>query len=193
MLRESQRECHDFLITTFGNEYRVVTTTVGIAANLDRNALTGYTRIYRVACRFSNVSKPFRRIDTENGVFDLTPRSWDVSTDLQVKITKVLDDSYLVLVYPTPTSAQVLRVSATLGPGTFSLSTAINGVGYDEYLVLDTMVKLHEMEESDGSTAMAKLERLKNQIENESEPINVGQAQTIQDVRSADAYRFGRY
>lgn len=86
---------------------------------------------------------------------------------------------------PTPQQAETLRVWYVPAVGTLSEGTdQLDGVnGWEEYVVVDAAIKCMLKEESDPSQLVARRARLAKRIEDMSEERDVGQPDTIQDVR----------
>lgn len=201
MIRESQRELHDFMIASFGVEYFAVTGTLTIAANSASVAPTHFiaARVHRVSAIFDKLSVPLRRRDLSNEVVDMTPIAWNAGMDLQVRIATLGplglvagSDPYpqiILYVHPVPATTQLIHIVFTESAGSLSLSTAVNTLGYDEYLVLDCMAKLKEMEEVDASTVLAQKDRLRAAIEQTATPLDMGQPAVISDARGAGTER----
>jgi hypothetical protein len=194
MLRESQRELHDFLTVTYGDEYRVLTQTIATTAGISGYTMTSVSRVHRLATRFSSRSVPFRRVQLQSETMDHTSTTWEEGTDFSYRLTRHTDvngdPTTLLWVYPVPSAAYVMRLVYTASPATLSLSTAINTLGFDEYLALDVMIKLRNMEEIDASDLVQKLERLKQQIQTDAPPLDMGQPQVINDARSTHGGRW---
>lgn len=207
MLLESRRELFDFMVSVHNGSYRLayvlINTIPGVNAYViqwDPDATLGdligvnVERVVRVAVQVDGVSMPLSRANVESDVYPTETVQWQRGVDMSYRISSgffagEMFDRILYL-YPVPSNAVVLELLCVAGPGgteSVSLTGIINDLGYDEYLVLDGMIKCLQMEESDPSVAIAQKDRLIQRIQNEAAPIDDTQAPTIQDVRSRDS------
>ena len=200
MIRASQRDLVNLLVSVHQGDYNVFTATAAVAAGATFTA-TGQTgtllgpilRVLRVSVDIDGVSVPFRRLGWDNEARNESNQPWTRGTDLRYRFTKYTpNDSDIIHFQPPPDTAQVLSIVYVSGPGTLSLSTSVNFVGHDEYLILDGMIKCLDMEESDTS----QIERRKAQyiaaLEQTYTPLDIGAPAVISDARNRDADIWGR-
>ena len=192
MLRQSQYELLDLLISLHNGNFREATLTQAITAGTNSATIAGAYRLVRCSVDFDSASVPMRPWERESSYIDRTSQPWTSTTDLRYRYLHMVghDEAQITIqVYPTPTTTQILRVVHIVGPGTLSISTAYNTVGNDEYLVLDTMIKCIQAEEGDAGAVERKKAGYVEMLTNHAQPLDVGQAHTIQDVRTVSSNR----
>lgn len=209
MIRESQKELFDFMVSVHHGAYRLIRfgfpTEADRAVYLIQRSIDGTVgdlvglavdRVVRVAAIFGNKSIRMRPWDLETDNLDYTSVAWDESTDLKYRFVRGLRDiasgeqiDWLMYVYPPPSNVVLVEIVGNIGPGTLSLTDAVQDLENDEYIVLDGAIKCLQMEETDPSTFIAQKERLIQRLTNESTPLDEGKPLTIQDVRGADTER----
>lgn len=206
MIRESQKELFDFMVSVHQGGYRLIQVVLPINANqnqylIQRSAdgtfgdLIGVAmeRIVRVAAVFNNKSVRMRPWDLETDFVDYDTVTWDESTDIRYRFSKgaffgeQLD--WILLVYPPPAADATVEIYFNNGPATLSLTDAVQDLENDEYIVLDTAIKCLQMEETDASPFIAQKERLIQRLTNEAPPLDAGKPMTIQDARGVDGAR----
>lgn len=207
MIRQSRRELLDLLTTIHQGDYRLafgdMQTVAGqpfyLMGPFDPSPAYGTTpallgdfvRIRKVALLVDNTLIPLKRWDVETSVDRVDEAVWDASTDVRYRISSGLtagDAEKLIFFYPTPADVYQLRIWGNEGIDnlTFSETDTVNGLGNDEYLILDGMIKCLQMEESDSSLVERQKARYIEMLSNNQPPMDAGQPETIHDARGAD-------
>lgn len=182
----SYYELYDLLVQKFGSDYYVATPqTITTDGTNDQYALTTST-IYkvlgvdlRVAGTNDYVNVPrFNFADRNRYTPPASPASAG-SSNLRYR----LHGEYIWF-SPLPTSGLTLRVWYV--PRLTALSAdgdAVDGVsGWEEYVIVDAVIKAKLKEESDASAEMAQKAALIARIESAAENRDAGSPQTVVDV-----------
>ncbi len=208
-IKDSQEELYDLLLSVHQDNWNVQAYTFTTVADQRFYSLTatqlstGVHRVRRISTKFDDISVPMRRFDLETDVIDFASYTWDYGTDLSYRLhwqPYDRNNSVTLRVEFDPTPSNVKQVSLFYNPAppTLSVSTAVNQIGYDEYIILDGMLKCLQMEESDTTVVERQKARFRERIENLATPIDEGNANVVQDVRGVDDwfyrgyYRYGR-
>ena len=69
-----------------------------------------------------------------------------------------------------------------------SASDDINVLDFDEYVILDCMIKCREMEEADASVVVGQKAAYRERIQNMAPPKDAGKPSYIRDERATDDY-----
>ena len=200
MIRTSQVELQDLLISIHGGDWRLVVASFDTVANnfiypigvdVTSAFVADISRVRRVAAWINETtSRPMRRWNIETDFHDFTPVAWDENTDIVYRFSLEqpahLDTGFMALyVFPVPSNVVPIEIWYNAGPGTMSLTSAINQLGNDEYIILDGMIKCLEAEETDTSSVERKKEALIQRMTANQAPADGGSAAVIQDARSA--------
>lgn len=201
---ESQHELYDLLLSVHQDNWNVDVLTFTTVADqrfysLTATALsTGVHRVRRISTKFDDLSVPFRRLDLESDIIDYASYNWDQGSDIRYRLHWYPFDrnnsiTLKVEFDPTPDGVYQVQLSYNPAAPTLSVSTAVNQIGYDEYIILDGMIKCLQMEESDTTVVERQKARFRERIENLATPIDEGNANVIQDVRAVDDWQMGSY
>ena len=189
MIRESSHELADVYWNAFDQEafmsnsnFSTTAATYFFAAPL--------VAIRRVHVVFDGIAVPIRRIQLDTDTYDTASRTWFRGLDISYLFQYIPYDpvnglaSYIQF-FPPPSQVYDVVIWYHLWPAfyTTSVSTQVNSLGFDEYIVLDACAKYAISEESDPTPFLAQKEAFKQRILNMAGPKDVSQAQVIRDVR----------
>jgi hypothetical protein len=185
-LEGSSLELYDLLATMHGPLFRLDEDTVTTTPGLDRYALwSDVGRLVRIDCTINgHQAVMFQRGNLPTHVFSPSGTGWGRGEVTYFLVTNGAETP-IVIFDPTPTAVYSVRVWYTMQDAVMAADGDENVLGHDEYLILDVMAKCREKEESDTSSLVAAKAAYQARMERLSRPLDMGQAPTIADVRSA--------
>lgn len=92
---------------------------------------------------------------------------------------------YLKFSRPPTVDTDVLVTYVKLAP-VLANDTDPNWMGWDEYVILDCMIKCRNKEEADPSASAQAKAAIEQRIRMQADPLDMGRAATVQDMRALD-------
>ena len=192
-LNDALVELHSLLVTVYrpgqwGVTQQGMTVSAGTyIGNLD--SFGDFGRLLKVSLPYNNKYIPLEPGDRTVDVLDLDPITW---TPWNVRYYLSLADPINEIHFSRPPSANTNVVVYYLrSPPVLSADGNSSWMGWDEYVILDAMIKAREKEEDDISSLVAQKNALQARIRAQAEPLDMGRAATVQDARSLESYRGG--
>ncbi len=186
-INASIRELYDLLSQKFGEDYFATSTTISTVAGTDTYALpTGFYRLLGVDQRVANgewvTLKPF--MFSERNRFNTTVLRGVYGADF---MRYRIQGNSLIL-RPVPQQITTLQIwyqpqftSLVLDGDTFD---GYNG--WEEFVIVDAVMKAKQKEESDVSVEMAQKQALIKRIEEAAGNRDAGMSFRVTDVRRID-------
>ena len=156
--------------------------------NLD--AFGDFGRLLKVSLPYANQYIPLQPGDRTVDILNLNPTAW---TPYNVKYYLSLADPINEIHFsrPAATDTSVVVYYLRAAP-TLAADGSTSWLGWDEYVVLDVMIKCRKAEEADASDLIADKSALQQRIRMQAEPLDMGRAATVQDARALESsYRDG--
>ena len=199
MIRGSQLELWELLGSL--NAIPVITaartTTAGVnALTVFDVATDGYNalRVLRVELALPTGERvPLRQINLASDPIASDAESWTSGNLPRYSLFRTETDTerqWGVRFFPAPDAAYSLGFYGYAEPAYTESPDAgapeINTAGYDEYIILDVLIKVRVKQEADASQPMMQKEAYKQRIIRECTPLDYASAQTVVDRRQYD-------
>lgn len=193
-INDGLSELHAFLVTVFRpGQWGTSTTTVTVPAGFNIVPLTSvptFARLINVAMLYGGYQYPLQPGDPVVDIQSTMSTSWtpwNVHYYLRIDGTS---SSTMALLFNRPTTVnQDLSVTYLQAAPVFAADGDTSWMGYDEYVVLDAMVKCRRKEEDDASDVERQKDVFEQRVRMHAEPLDMGRAATVQDVRAMDEVR----
>lgn len=173
------KELHGILVSKFEDYAGPTSQTVNVVANTASYALTAFAKIHGVDAlvdgRYFDLHRlTFKERNARNTIGSFR--------DLRYRLSA----NNLVL-HPTPTTSGTLRVWYTPEWAGFDATAdSADFFGYEAYIVHGVAAELKEMEESDPSVQLALQQRVKERIDEDAKPRDIGTPASVVDVYAED-------
>lgn len=174
---------------------RAGTWGVGETTIVSQTGITDYLlpvefgRMIIAQLSYSNQLVPLRQMDPITDARITQLRAWTpASVSYYVRKTGAIDEA--IIRFNPPPASDGISVSCqfVLSAPVLVADTDTSWMEYDEYIILDCCMKLLIKEEADASSYAAQKAALKQRIELEAIPLDVGEAPTVADVRGLGDY-----
>lgn len=193
-INDSLAELHSLLATIFRpGQWGASTATVTVTAGLNIVVLTSVTqfaRLLRVDMTYGGYQYPLQPGDPVVDIQSVVSTSWtpwNVQYYLRIDGTS---SSTMALLFNRPTTVnQDISVTYLLAAPVFAADGDTSWMGFDEYVILDVMIKCRRKEEDDASDIERQKDVFAQRIRMQAEPLDMGRAATVQDARAADEVR----
>lgn len=191
MIDNARAELFDLLVTMHGPDYFAepssFVTVAGTAVYTPDFDEREVGRIVRIDCNLGNGWKiPFRKGNIASHCFGPRGRGWTMGTEVTYFLAGAFTSGPQITFDPVPEA--VHTVEMWIVEGAVALAdddTDEHRFGHPEYVILDCMIKCREAEEADAQSLVALKTAYQARIERLARPIDIGQPQTITDMRGA--------
>lgn len=193
-INASVAELYDLLVSKYGEDYFVASPySITTTNNQDTYALP--SNLYKLLGVDLQLDTSGNWVSLKRFEFAERniPQIWDVKF---VDFIRYRLFGSNIKFSPVPQSAQSLRLwYIPLPTALANDSDTLDGFnGYEEYVVIDTAIKMLNKEESDSTLLMAEKAAMKLRIEQMAEGRDAGQPSKIQDITSMSSnYYYGVY
>lgn len=192
-LNDSLVELHSLLATVYRPGQWGTTKAGLIILNGTTSGLLGtfgdFGRLIKVELLYNQQFVPLEPSDRTVEITNTQTLSW---TPYNVRYQLSVDGANTALLFTRPTPADItVYVTYVRSPPVLAADGDSSWMGWDEYLILDAMIKAREKEEDDTSSLVGQKNALQARIRAQAEPLDMGRAATVQDARSLEEYRKG--
>jgi len=199
MIRGSQLELWELLGSL--NALPVITTTRTTTAGVNSVtvfdvATDGYNalRVLRIDLTLPGGDRvPLRQVNMASDTFSSASESWrggELPRYSLYRSETDIERIWGVRFFPTPDAAYTLTFYGYAEPAYDETPAAntpeIYTAGYDEYVILDVIIKVRVKQEADASQPIMQKEALRQRIVRECTPFDYASAHTIVDRRQHD-------
>src|SRR5262245_30538639 len=166
-INESLEELHSFLVTvhrpgTFGTVDSAALMTAGTNRFVINSIISDFGRLLKVSLLWQDKYVPLHTGDRVTDVLHSSPMEW---TPYNVQYYVSIDGSNTALVFDWPTLSNVLlMVTYIREPPILDTDSDTSWMGWDEYVILDVMLKCRDKEDDDGGALQAKKAQLEQRI-----------------------------
>lgn len=189
-INASLQELYDVLTQKYGNDYFYSTQTITTDGVSDNFALSSnFYKLLGVDLQITSGTNP-QRVTLRSFTFSERNRyaipnfqTWFGVTNLRYRLR-----AGTLWFIPLPAANQTILVHyvpqlTTLVNDSDTLPAAIDGMGWEEYIVIDAAIKALQKEESDVSVLMAQKVAIEKRIEAAAENRDAGAPATISDTQ----------
>jgi len=175
------------------------TTTAGVAAvsPVFVVATDGYNahRILRVGLTLPDGDEvPLQQANLRNDIIPGSAQRWSAANLPKYLLHRAETDverAWVCSFYPVPDAAYTVTFYGSVEPAYTSSPDAglpeIDTLGYDEYIILDVIIKVRVKQEADASQPMMQKEAYRQRIVSECTPFDLASNITMTDRRSVDS------
>ena len=192
-LNDALVELHSLLATVYrpgqwGTTKAGLVVLAGAASGL-LGTFTDFGRLLKVELLYNQQYVPLDPSDRTVEITNTQSLTW---TPYNVRYQLSVDGANTALLFTRPTPADItVYVTYLRAAPVLSADGNSSWMDWDEYLILDAMIKAREKEEDNTSSLVAQKNALQARIRAQAEPLDMGRAATVQDVRSLEEYRGG--
>lgn len=190
-MNSSAAELYDLLVQAYGNEYYVSSLTTSCTGNLDYiNLPSDFYKLLGVDMYDGDKYYTLKRFNFNERNKFLNGVSFGVNTQYRIQ-----GDQIKFIPTPTDNRACILWYIPKFTKMTLDSST-IDGInGWEEYVVIDCVIKMLEKEESDSTPFIMRKNDMLKRIQKLSEDRDVGSPLQTTDVtiERLDVFGFGGY
>lgn len=187
-INDALAELYSLLATVYrpgqwGVTQQAMTVLAGTyIGNLD--AFGDFGRLLKVSLPYANQYIPLQPGDRTVDVLNLNPTTW---TPWNVRYYLSLADPINEIHFSRPAATDTSVVVYYLRAAPMLAADGnTSWLGWDEYVVLDVMIKCRKAEEADASDLISDKAALQQRIRMQAEPLDMGRAATVQDARVLD-------
>lgn len=194
-INEALEELHAFLVTvhrpgTFG------AVDAGLIVDATQNKVTisdtinDFGRVFRVSLPWQDKYIPLTAGDRVTDILHQNQIAW---TPYNVRYYVSVDGPRTALLFDFPPQVDtVILLTYIKAPPVLDDDVKTSWLGWDEYVILDVMLKCRDKEDDDGAALVQKKAHLEQRIRNHAEPLDMGHAATVVDMRAQDYYHDNR-
>lgn len=187
-INDSLAELDDLLIASFGNDYRVSSTSPAntVAGTTSYALPSAFYKLLGVDVRSSSGDRW-----TSLRPFNFNERNRDTDDTLQALRYRLSGSNFILSQDPGVISYRLWYIPV-LTPLTVDGSTYTDTQNFAEYAVVDAAIKCMEKEESDTTDLRNDKAALKRRIEEMAQNRDAGQPSSISDIYAEDSEWFWR-
>lgn len=196
-IADSARELHSLLVGLYpaGHFGMLITTFPTVIGSSLYPLPNDFGRLVSARLLVSNTLVPIEPFDMTVDLLILDNRSYDYAR-VKYVLDKGIDTLTQLQLYPPPAAIYTIYVFYVQRFPAFAADDEASWMGEDEYIVLDCCLKCSAKQEQDGSSFLRQKTEYQTRLEQQTTPLDLGRAPTIQDLKSAssreDAWWFRR-
>lgn len=190
-INEALEELHALLVTvhkpgTFGTIDTGIIVSAGQSRVVINGPISDFGRVLKVMMQWQDKYVPFAAGDRVTDLQHINPIEW---TPYKVRYYVSIDGANTALWFDWPPLNNTLIILTYIRRAPIlALDADTSWLGWDEYVILDVMLKCRDKEDDDGGALVQKKAHLEQRIRNHAEPVDMGHASTVVDMRAQDYY-----
>lgn len=191
-INEALSELHALLLTvhrpgTFGTvDAGVIVDGTQSKILISSTTITDFGRLVKVSIQWADRFVAFQPGDRITEVQYVNPIAW---TPFNVRYYLSVDGTNTAILFDRPPlNDTIILLTYIRSAPVLDDDVKTSWLGWDEYVILDVMLKCRDKEDDDGAALLAKKAQLEQRIRNHAEPLDMGHAATVADVRALDYY-----
>lgn len=186
LLNDALVELHSLLATVYRpGQWGMVIAGVVVLSGTTSTALFGdFGRLLKVTLQYNNHHVPLEPGDRTVDITSLDRTTW---TPYNVRYYLSVDGVSASMLFDRPPSTDTtILVHYMKSAPVLAADSDTSWMGWDEYVILDCMIKARTGEEGDTQDLIAQKAMLQERIRQQAEPLDIGRAATVQDARALE-------